>query len=37
MTDVLKSAMTGVIEGTFEIDEDSKMLFAGTKPPKKLK
>ena len=37
MTEVLKGVMTGVIEGEFEIDPETKMIFAGTKPPKRKK
>jgi hypothetical protein len=35
MTEVLKSAMTGVIDGKLEIDEETKMLFVGYDKPKK--
>ena len=35
MTEVIQGVMTGVIEGEFEINEESKMLFVGGAPKKK--
>lgn len=34
MTQVIQSAMTAVVEGKFEIDEETKSLFAGVAPAK---